>query len=423
MLCLSAGIQKTVSFESFASGEVNRSKSYRYDASGKAINSARVLTQLISAASGAAGGSPVAADLAMTAKSTVASEASPGIVSQPEFSATDSVGADLSSTPADSSAGTPVSIVCPLGERNKDFFLEMARADGLNVKVVPIPGFTRECCTLLDEKSGQTTELVVEEPVPTVDSTPYEEKLMELLAAELGLDGGREADGAGVSSCDPRKAVHTKKADALLFSGSRPKFWNARIIKRIAAAAKANDILFMADFRGNDLLSILSEYTPDIIKINEDEFWATFGDNFADLTSVSASRANAPVTTCCSNLPNTTTTISADSAKHTDSTNAHAAPHTEQQLSYAITETSRSLNNIVVVTRGAKPTLAAEKGTAYTSTSERVKAINTIGCGDAYNAGFLYEYLTTKDMQKSLEKGKWCASRNAECLRPGVLKD
>ena len=337
MLCLSAGIQKTISFGSFAPGEVNRSKSYRYDASGKAINSARVLMQLAGAAD-VAEGSSVAADSAS------------------------------------------VSVICPLGERNKDFFLEMANADGLNVKVVPVPGFTRECCTLLDEKSGQTTELVVEEPVPTVDSAQYnqyEEKLMELLVAELGISTGSDAGGAS-----------TQKADALLFSGSRPKFWNARIIKRIAAAAKANDILFMADFRGNDLLSILGEYTPDIIKINEDEFVATFG---ADLPAM----------------------FGAD----------FADIHEEQQFAAAITETSRRLNNIVVVTRGAKATLAAEKGKPYNSPSERVNAVNTIGCGDAYNAGFLYEYLATKDMEKSLEKGKWCASRNAECLRPGVLHD
>ena len=177
MFCLSAGIQKTISFESFLPGEVNRSKSYRYDASGKAINSARVLMQL------AGGIGSAAADSAATP-------------------------ADLSVVPASEAAS--VSVVCPLGERNKDFFLEMAHADGLNVKAVPIPGFTRECCTLLDEKSGQTTELVVEEPVPTCDSAPYEEKLMELLTAEMGIsadcEAGEVSDGAGDSSCAQQKS-------------------------------------------------------------------------------------------------------------------------------------------------------------------------------------------------------------------------
>ena len=281
MLCLSAGIQKTVSFACFAPGEVNRSKSYRYDASGKAINSARVLTQLV-------GGVP---------------EFSAGSASA------DGKGSSAAISPASGSdsVAASVSVVCPLGERNKDFFLEMAAADGLNVKVVPIPGFTRECCTLLDEKSAQTTELVVEEPVPTVDSASYEEKLLELLRAELGLDGG--------TSCE---ADNTQKADALLFAGSRPPFWSAGIIKRIAAAAKANGILFMADFRGNDLLSILDEYTPDIIKINEDEFVATFG-----------SGANAP-----------------DNAGSAESKNPAASPD-EERLSHMITETSRRLMKVV----------------------------------------------------------------------------
>ena len=374
MLCLSAGIQKTISFTCFAPGEVNRSKSYRYDASGKAINSARVLTQLVGGAPEFSAGSASANSPASGSESTAARE--------------------------DSGAAS-VSVVCPLGERNKDFFLEMAAADGLNVKVVPIPGFTRECCTLLDEKSGQTTELVVEEPVPTVDSASYEEKLLELLRAELGVDG-TSCKAGGDGKHGERSDNRGEKADALLFAGSRPPFWSAGIVKKIAAMAKDNGILFMADFRGNDLLSILDEYTPDIIKINEDEFWATFGADFAK---------------------NAKCTESAPHANCADSANASAAFQAEQQLVAAITETSRRLNNIVVVTRGAKATLAAEKGKPYHSPSERVKAVNTIGCGDAYNAGFLYEYLATKDIEKSLKKGKWCASRNAESLRPGVLHD
>ena len=414
MLCLSAGIQKTICFESFVPGEVNRSKSYRFDASGKAINSARVLTQLVGETGSAATNLPAVR----------------------EDSATNSLAAK------EDSAAVSVSVVCPLGERNKDFFLEMAAADSLNVRCVPIPGFTRECCTILDGKSGQTTELVVEEPVINADSAPFEETLLQILRAELGLDrNGTDclADGSGSTSDgtergldSAEKASNTQKANALLFSGSRPSFWNAGIVKRIAAMAKDNGILFMADFRGNDLLSILDEYTPDIIKINEDEFWATFGKNSPvtfgtnkELPATFGTRREQS-TTFGTNSPtalggDTNATENADGTGDADSTSS-AANH-EEQLSAAIAEKSRQLNNIIVVTRGSKPTLAAEKGKPYHSMSERVKAVNTIGCGDAYNAGFLYEYLTTKNMEKSLEKGKWCASRNAECLRPGVLHD
>lgn len=335
-LCLSAGIQKTIRFDTFTQGEVNRSKGYRYDASGKAVNSARVLTQLLKL-----GTIPDGSGNHMEEAST---------------------------------ENYAVSVVCPLGERNKNFFLQMAEADGLCIRPVAIPGFTRECSTIIDEAKGQITELVVEEPVPTEDSANYEEKLIELLIKELGI----KAD------CP---SVEDEKADALLFSGSRPKFWKDSLIKRIATLAKENGILFMADFRGPDLLSILEEGCPDIIKINEDEFQATFGT--------------------ASSSPDKT----------------EAGDKDEDSLLKAIAERSRSLNNIIVVTRGSKATLAAMQGSKFKLQSERVRAVNTIGCGDAYNAGFLYEYLATKDMKKALERGLWCASRNAECIRPGVLHD
>ena len=45
-ICLSSTIQKTISFERVELKHVNRSTHYRLDASGKAINSARILEQL-----------------------------------------------------------------------------------------------------------------------------------------------------------------------------------------------------------------------------------------------------------------------------------------------------------------------------------------------------------------------------------------
>ena len=45
-LCFSAGIQKTIEFSKIQLDKVNRSKNYRFDIAGKAVNSARVLTQL-----------------------------------------------------------------------------------------------------------------------------------------------------------------------------------------------------------------------------------------------------------------------------------------------------------------------------------------------------------------------------------------
>ena len=106
-ICLSATLQKTVRFEKVQLCKVNRSQHYRFDASGKAVNSARVLNQLEKGCS---------------------------------------------------------KILCPLGIENTELFLKLISRDNLDIAYVPIPGFTRECLTLLDSEAGTTTELVISEP-------------------------------------------------------------------------------------------------------------------------------------------------------------------------------------------------------------------------------------------------------------------
>lgn len=107
-ICMSSTIQRTISFKELKLTEVNRSQHYRVDASGKAVNSARVLTQLQE-------------DCAVS--------------------------------------------ICPLGEKNLQAFTEPAERDKLNILFATIPGNTRECWTLLDTSAGTTTELVVGEPL------------------------------------------------------------------------------------------------------------------------------------------------------------------------------------------------------------------------------------------------------------------
>ncbi len=111
-VCLSSTLQRTISFSQLKLTKVNRSEHYRQDASGKAVNSARVLTQL------------------------------------EKGSAT---------------------VICPLGEKNLSAFLDAAKRDELNLMYVTIPGNTRECWTLLDKSAKTTTELVVSEPVLETD--------------------------------------------------------------------------------------------------------------------------------------------------------------------------------------------------------------------------------------------------------------
>ena len=122
-VCLSSTLQRTISFKTFVPEHVNRSEYYRMDASGKAVNSVRVLNQL--------------------------------------------------------EAGC-ADVICPLGSDNADRFLALAAKDGLTVHDVRIPGATRECWTLLDRTACTTTELVVGEPVVSADVSAQAAEILAL---------------------------------------------------------------------------------------------------------------------------------------------------------------------------------------------------------------------------------------------------
>lgn len=289
-ICLSSTIQRSVTFEKVQLEHVNRSEHYVEHASGKAVNSARVLNQLEKGC---------------------------------------------------------VKIICPLGENNAQHFLNLAQKDGLDISYVTIPGSTRICWTLLDRTAGTTTEIVVGEPMEDISQQP-EVKLLKLLVDFL------------------------PEIDAVLLAGSRPNIWSKDLYAAIAGMTKDAGKIFLADYIGDDLQLTLKSVTPDIIKINDEEFEKTFGVESGNLKT-------------------------------------------------AITEKSRELQNMIVVTRGCDSTYAAKNGEFFECPAEVVKPVNTTACGDSFNAGFLHEYLNNGDFMKALQKGTWAAARNAESEIPGSI--
>lgn len=293
-ICLSSTLQRTINFENLTLTEVNRSKSYRQDASGKAVNSARVLNQL--------------------------------------------------------EAGC-AKIICPLGEKNQQLFLDLAAGDGLEIQSVSVPGFTRECWTLLDRKANTTTELVVGEPVLERDATINSAEIRLLKYINDSFDS----------------------VDAVLLAGSRPGIWADDLYAAIAGMAKDAGKIFLADYIGADMEKTLKTVTPDIIKINDEEFIKTFGGS-------------------------------------------------QETLKDDIIQKSKELGNIIVVTRGTRSTYAAKDGDFAECPTEKIVPVNTTACGDSFNAGFLHEYVNGGSFISALKKGTWCAARNAERECPGAVK-
>ncbi len=305
-LCLSATLQRTATFNKVQINEVNRSTHFRLDASGKAVNVARVLNQLQNDCS---------------------------------------------------------SVICPIGKENKDIFMNLSNVDKLNVKPILIPGFTRECITIIETNHKNVTELVMDEPV-----LEDEASIAEISNAEKELLN------------TIRESIQT--SNTLVFAGSRPKIWAENLNSTICKEAVEKGLTVLVDFWGKDLLSVLDVCTPEIIKINAKEFCGTF-----DLL--------------CEN--------------------------NEKKLIQEICKKSEELQNCIVITRGKDTTLASYKGKPYFQAIENVEVVNSIGCGDSFSAGFLYEYMIAKtkradiDIQKALLKGTWCAARNAAVEKVGSI--
>ena len=310
-ICFSSTLQKTVTFPSVKLEEVNRSDHYRLDASGKAVNAARILAQL---------------------------------------------------------EKDCVTTFCPLGELNYKDFEKLAKEDNLNLCYTKLPGYTRECITLLDKNLGTTTELVISEPVlkRTKDFEANEKNLMDVELPAMIDD-----------------------ADAVLLAGSRPGIWTDDMYPELSKYAVQKGKLLLVDFHGKDLIKTLEVCAPSIMKINEDEFSWTFRKQSQQGQQKSENKDDEL---------------------------------TEIELKNLIVSKSRELNNIIIITRGTKSVYAANKGEFTECPIEKVKAVNTTACGDSFNAGFLYEYANTGNFQAALQKGVWCASRNAESEVPGTIK-
>jgi sugar/nucleoside kinase (ribokinase family) len=66
--------------------------------------------------------------------------------------------------------------------------------------------------------------------------------------------------------------------------------------------------------------------------------------------------------------------------------------------------------NHVVVKLGASGAIAMKDGLLTRSTAYKVKAVDTTGAGDSFNAGYLYGFLSGKDAATSLRYGNACGA-------------
>lgn len=71
---------------------------------------------------------------------------------------------------------------------------------------------------------------------------------------------------------------------------------------------------------------------------------------------------------------------------------------------------------LVAIKMGKEGSIAVSDGTLYQASPYKVKAIDTTGAGDSFNAGFVYGYLKGKSVEECLKCGNGCGALSVTAL-------
>jgi len=270
-----------------------------------------------------------------------------------------------------------------LGGIMRPLFLSLCENDGLSVEWVESGSQIRFCYTILNEQDGSVTELV-EESEPVAVET--EKRLMEKYDSLL------------------------TDADCLIISGTKAAGFSDTVFPIMVKKAKDNGMRIILDIRGKDLIECL-KYEPDIVKPNLYEFASTFTPEL---------------------IKDNDLTIDDKASK--------------EQIKSAMLETACKYKCRVILTNGSQKILAADCFSDRTPDGffeadiQPVKAVNSIGCGDAFTAGLAAALADswskkqtgsatqtksvsqTFDLNAAINEGIRCGALNAALIKPGVIR-
>lgn len=252
-------------------------------------------------------------------------------------------------------------------------FCDLALKDDIRLLTVESESNIRFCTTLLESNApnskNRVTELVEEGELVSENVEP---KIKELFYSLL------------------------PSVRAIVISGSKAPGFSAELYPTLVEKALKLPIFVVLDYRGTDLINTLEKCKKNkneklIAKPNIDEFCETF------LTQEEKEKLFA-----------------------NDNFD-------KEFFAQKLKNVSGQYNCDFVITRGTKSTLAFCRGSnsfiecENYELAENQKVVNTIGCGDAFTAGFVSALLDKNDFEECLKEGAKCGKLNAICLRPGSI--
>ena len=251
-----------------------------------------------------------------------------------------------------------------LGGELRPLFLSLCKQDGLPVEWVESESQIRFCYTLLTESDNGVTELVEEsEPVAAGTETRLLEKFDSLLEDV------------------------SQNFKFLVISGTKATGFSDTVIPSMVRKAKEKGMKIILDIKGKDLINSL-QHKPDIIKPNLFEFASTFASELIDV-------------------------------KENDLIYSEKA---QERIKAAMLDTAKKYGCNIILTNGNLKILAVSGENYFETDIQSVKAINTIGCGDAFTAGLASALYDGADLAVAIKEGVRCGALNASLLKPGVIR-
>jgi len=306
----------------------------------------------------------------------------PGTVNRTGVHRLDASGKGINVTRVLTQLGKKAVHLTQLGGCLRPLFLSLCEQDGLSVQWVESESQIRFCYTLLSGTENTlsggdgavpggsaVTELIEEsEPVRAETGERLLEKFDDILARAAGLNW-------------------------LIISGTKAAGFSDAVIPAMTQRAKEKKLKVILDIKGKDLTESL-KYQPDIVKPNLFEFAADFAPELIKNNELTAIDAPA-----------------------------------KERLKSAVLDMAQKYKCRVILTNGSRKIIAADKVSADTLSENNffevevrpVKAVNSIGCGDAFTAGLASALEDGAGFREAISEGCKCGALNAALVRPGVV--
>jgi len=226
-------------------------------------------------------------------------------------------------------------------------FESLCDRDGISLSTVETSGRVRTCTTIVNQNNCECTELVVNEP--------------ELISADEER-----------LFIERYEKILPSIQKVVVISRSSLSGFSIAVIPQLVRKAKEQGLVVVADYKGEDLINSFqsAEICPDYVKINEEEFFSTFGGKNLKIELINQNMAKG-----CS----------------------------------------------FIISRGSDSTIAVENGVILEIENSDVNTVNAIGCGDAMTAGFASAIVMGEGFENAILKGRDFAALNVQSIHPGWI--